>query len=300
MKTTKIIVEEAASSPEICGTFTFSQSSRKSEICVEEVASYSLNAPFAESVISDHKEASLSALIEEIESDHNLRSKISRGISIVSCSEDEKVVEKEDVETNDDAMEQLMKRIQKQRSILDNIITEEATKVEEENVMKRKESLRAEVSEVVDEPEIKESLTNGGIGETHAKVNDDFLCNDLETVDEISEVKEEIADIKPKEVERSETEEAKLEEEIIEEVEVVAEVLPKIEEKQSEDVKKASTVDISQVESKPKIAETSPVDEVKVPEKLSKEKVIAKEEVQPEGSQMKLISVLYLKFLKLE
>lgn len=298
MKTTKIIVEEAAASPEACGTFTFSQSSRKSEICVEEVASYSLNAPFAESVISDHKETLLSALIEETESDHDLGSKMSRSISIVSCSEDERTVEKDENETKDDAMEELMKRIHKQRSILGNIITEEATKVEE-NDLKRKESLKADVSEIVEKDVKKESLTNGETDEKISKelADDESLVKKLETVEEKTELKE---DIKSQEVE---TEKVKLEEKIIEEDEPQVQEEKKMEEVQTiqdqdtevvEEETKASTVDTTQVENITKVAENSTVDIVKVPESLPvEEKVVAKEEHQPEGIPINLMSILY-------
>jgi hypothetical protein len=125
LKTTKIVVEEAAS-PDATGTFTFVKSSLKSEINVEEVASFS-------------------PLIEEFESDNESCRKMSRGISIVSVSEDEKIsIEKETVETVDDAVEKLMQRIQKQRNVLDDIIGQESSKTEEKIVVKE-EKVKQEV-----------------------------------------------------------------------------------------------------------------------------------------------------------
>lgn len=122
LRTTKIVVEEAAS-PETCGTFTFSKSSRKSEISVEEVGSFSLSAPFIENAVNERKEISLNAIVvEEIESDNDVKKSL-RQISIASASEDER----QSVE-NDDEMEKLMERIQKQRNALDKIIDEESSK----------------------------------------------------------------------------------------------------------------------------------------------------------------------------
>lgn len=136
MRTTRIVVEEAASSPEICGTFTFSKSSRKSEISVEEVGSFSLNAPLSENVVSDHKEISINAYIEEMESDNDMSRKMSRNISIVSASEDEKISHEK--EAKDDEMEKLLQRIQKQRNALDDIIAQDSTKVDDTEIDNKK------------------------------------------------------------------------------------------------------------------------------------------------------------------
>lgn len=154
MRTTKIVVEEAGASPEVEGTFSFSQCSRKSEICVEEVASFSLNAPFAETTISAHKDISIHEVVEETDSDNAFGRKMSRGISIVSVSEDEKVsTEKEHVEENDDEMEKLMQRIQKQRTALGEILEQETAKAQEHfNSEKTKENSE-NVTSVVEEEE---------------------------------------------------------------------------------------------------------------------------------------------------
>lgn len=308
MKTTKIVVEEASASPEICGTFTFSQSSRKSEICVEEVASYSLNAPFGESFVSDHKETLLSAVIEENESDHDLGRKMSRGISIVSCSEDEKIIEKEEAEAKDDEMEILMKRIQKQRSVLDNIITKEATKVEEAIVTKKDESLKADVSEIVAEAENEDKLTNGET-EKENKNEDKPFVEEVEAVEEAFEIQEvrteEVQaakqilnedmteDVKISETSLIEAEEKKTEEKVVAE-----------EEKLLEEDDKTSTEGTKQVENlveeTGKSAENSTAAVEKVPEKLVEEEVVAKEEAQPEGipTNPNYVNTFYHQFSK--
>lgn len=124
------------------GSFTFAKSSLKSEINVEEVASFS---PLSESVVSEHKELLINAVIEEFESDNEGSRKMSRGISIVSISEDERIsIEKETVETVDDEVEKLMQRIQKQRNVLDDIIGQESSKTEEKVVVKE-EKVKQEV-----------------------------------------------------------------------------------------------------------------------------------------------------------
>lgn len=105
----------------MCGTFTFTtNASKKSKILsVEEVGSYSLNAPKIESFVDvEHLESSSSSVVDIIESKddfHTSKSKTSsRQLSIVSVSEDE---HKEDQEIND-----LFDRIKKQRNALDDII----------------------------------------------------------------------------------------------------------------------------------------------------------------------------------
>jgi hypothetical protein len=105
----------------MCGSFTFTtKASKKSEVLsVEEVGSYSLNAPKIESFVDvDHLESSSSSVVDIIESkdDFHTKSKTSsRQLSIVSVSEDE---HKEDQEMND-----LFDRIKKQRNALDDIMS---------------------------------------------------------------------------------------------------------------------------------------------------------------------------------
>lgn len=158
LKTTKIVVEQAAPSPEVGNVFTFAKSSIKSETKVEEVASFSLNSPSSESVISEHKELLINAVIEEFESDTEVGRKMSRGISIVSVSEDEKIsIEKETVEIVDDEVEKLMQRIQKQRNVLDDILGQESSKTVEEKIVVKEEKV---VQEVQPEGTLNSSFTN--------------------------------------------------------------------------------------------------------------------------------------------
>lgn len=130
MRTTKIVVEEA-SSPELCGTFTFTKSSKKSEVLsVEEVGSYSLNAPKIESFVEhQHLESSSSSLVEVIESKDDFYTKShesSRQISIVSASDDEQHKKEQDQEDNKDQdIDDLFDRIKKQRNALDDILVKE-------------------------------------------------------------------------------------------------------------------------------------------------------------------------------
>jgi hypothetical protein len=172
LRTTKIVVEEAGNSPEVCGTFSFAQSSRKSEISVEEVGSFTLNSPSTENIISEHKEMSFNAVVEEIESDHDISRKMSREISIVSVSEDEKV--SIDNSEKDDAVEDLMRRIQRQRSALNDIIeteqnrTNEVDKLKEQNLSEKqrikvvekiqKEETIQKVENIVHKEEIKQII----------------------------------------------------------------------------------------------------------------------------------------------
>jgi hypothetical protein len=132
LRTTKIIVEEASSSPT---EYTFLQASRKSEFSVEEVESYSLNVD----------ESLHSPVVETFESCNESISKslcASRQISIQSVvSEDEKISHNDHNyhnDENDDDMESLFDRIKKQRSVLENILDQnlketpsEETKIEQ-------------------------------------------------------------------------------------------------------------------------------------------------------------------------
>lgn len=123
MRTTKIVVEEAIS-PDMGGTFTFvaSQSSKKSEISVEEVGSYSLNASRLE---NESMFAESSMTIENVDSSSDIhqRSNASRQLSIVSVASEEVADDKhKSCDDNDDAMEDLLSRIKKQRSDLEDIL----------------------------------------------------------------------------------------------------------------------------------------------------------------------------------
>lgn len=126
MRTTKIVVEEASSPSDAGDTFTFvaSQSSRKSEISVEEVASYSLNAPRLESEVSDNM------VIENVDSGSDIHLQTSRQMSIVS------VESSKNEEEEDDQMEDLLSRIKKQRSDLENILGIERKESEEKAAKK--------------------------------------------------------------------------------------------------------------------------------------------------------------------
>lgn len=153
LRTTKIVVEEAASSPEICGTYTFSSKSQKSEISVEEVGSFSMNAGTAESVSCKQEGATLNAVIEEtVQRDDLVGRKMSRAISVVPVSEDEKSV----AEEKDDEMDNLMERIRRQRSALDDIINHEPSAVEEKEVKTESKAPEVSTVQVEKEPEVEE------------------------------------------------------------------------------------------------------------------------------------------------
>lgn len=118
LRSTKIVVEEVVS-PEVTGSFTFAA---KSEVCVEEIGSLTLNA-----------------IVEEVESDNDLNI-LSRGVSIISVASDDKVV----IEETDENLDDLMERIKKQRSVLADILDESTTHIEEkvaEEVVEIKEEI---------------------------------------------------------------------------------------------------------------------------------------------------------------
>lgn len=116
---------EEVVSPEVTGSFTFAA---KSEVCVEEVGSLTLNA-----------------IVEEVESDNelNLQKTLSRGVSIISVASDDKIViEEQTKETSDEKIDDLMDRIKKQRNALADILDE--TQIEEkvaEEVIEIKEEI---------------------------------------------------------------------------------------------------------------------------------------------------------------
>jgi len=134
----------------MCGSFTFTtKASKKSEVLsVEEVGSYSLNAPKIESFVDvDHLESSSSSVVDIIESkdDFHAKSKASsRQLSIVSVSEDE---HKEDQEMND-----LFDRIKKQRNALDDIMTQKDD--HKCNVDKKEKKTEAETKEKYEEDNV--------------------------------------------------------------------------------------------------------------------------------------------------
>jgi hypothetical protein len=141
LRTTKIVVEEA--SPDISGTFTFQSPSRKSEFRVEEVES-SLNTSRIEEESSDN------GIIENVESISDQQSKslnASRQVSIVSVASDEN-------KTEDDPMEDLLYRIQKQRSDLENILGIERKEEEQ----KSKKQKKAEKTTEKNDEEVKEGI----------------------------------------------------------------------------------------------------------------------------------------------
>lgn len=196
MRTTKIIVEEAAASPEVDGTFTYSQCSRKSEISVEEVASFSLNAPYAETTVSAHKDISIHAVVEETESDGEFGRKMSRGISIVSVSEDEKIItEKEHVEEKDDEMEKLMERIQKQRNVLGEILEQESVKAQESSsIEKAKEnSVVEESDEIEDKKDFEEKVKET---EIVVEVKETKKIEEIKKIEKVVEIEEKLVEIK--------------------------------------------------------------------------------------------------------
>ena len=115
---------------------------------VEEVGSYSLNAPKIESFVDvDHLESSSSSVVDIIESkdDFHTKSKASsRQLSIVSVSEDE---HKEDQDMND-----LFDRIKKQRNALDDIMNQKDDS--KSNVDKKEKKTEAETKEKYEEDNV--------------------------------------------------------------------------------------------------------------------------------------------------
>lgn len=335
LRTTKIVVEEAASSPEICGTFTFSASSRKSEISVEEVGSFTLNAPFAESVISAQKESLFNAIVEETESKDDLVTrKMSRGVSIVSvvseddrsCAED-KVIEKvEDVkvkveekakgkveskvlkpeieklaepkiaktDSNDDIVEKLMQRINRQRSALDdNLQKQEVSQIEEpkltpevtEKKLDEITKVQADVPKVqeqktVEKEALKAQKSEKKVGEKIEKKVD-------------AKVEEKIQEEKPSkksDLLKEKSEEKKIE--VPEKLPVKKEALEKAPEKALE-TPAVKTLTKSSKDNQEDVAvgkdDNAEEKQKKVSETLGKEKkivdeIVVKDEVKPEGT----------------
>jgi hypothetical protein len=104
--------------------------------------------------------------MEEIESSDDWRA-LSRGISVISVAEDDqKLSEKHEQkfdtqkssteDTDDDDVAKLMERINKQRSVLENILDKEQAKVSES--LKTSEHLEAEKSSEMTETERKETI----------------------------------------------------------------------------------------------------------------------------------------------
>lgn len=128
-----MVVEEVVS-PEVSGSFTFAA---KSEVCVEEIGSLTLNA-----------------IVEENESDNEKT--LSRGVSIISVASDDKtVIEEQTKETSDENIDDLMDRIKKQRNALADILdeTQIEVKVAEEVVEIKEEIILAEkVTKIDKEP----------------------------------------------------------------------------------------------------------------------------------------------------
>lgn len=327
LRTTKIVVEEAASSPEICGTFTFSASSRKSEISVEEVGSFTLNAPFAESVISAQKESLFNAIVEETESKDDLVTrKMSRGVSIVSvvseddksCAED-KVIEKvEDVkvkveekikgkveakalkaevveklveskiaktDSNDDIVEKLMQRINRQRSALDdNLQRQEVSQVEEpkltaeitEKKLDEVTKIQAEAPKVQEEKSVKKEALKAQKSE--------------EKVVKIEEKVQEEKSSKKSDLSKQQSEDKKIE--IPQKLSAEEKAFEKAPEKALE-TPAAETLTKSSKDNKEDVAvgkdDNAREKQQKVSETLGEEKkivdeVVAKDEVKPEGT----------------
>lgn len=167
IRTTKIVVEEAPASNESCGTFTFSKSSRKAEVSVEEVGSFSLSTPPMEKVVCESNEKTISAVVEESETENLLdKGDISQEPLLVSLSEDK----------NDDDMDKLMERIMKQRSVLGEILGREETA---ENEEKNIEQIIP--TEQIEKPVIEESSANKKLDKkkTEKKLEDE-ISKDLE------------------------------------------------------------------------------------------------------------------------
>lgn len=114
LRSTKIVVEEVVS-PEVTGSFTFAA---KSE-----------------------------AIVEEVESDNDLNLTLSRGVSIISVTSDDKIIIEE--ETKDEIIDDLMDRIKKQRNALADILDE--TQIEEK--------VAEEVVEIKEEIIVAEKIT---------------------------------------------------------------------------------------------------------------------------------------------
>lgn len=118
--------------------------------------------------MSEHKEMSLSAVVEEIESENDVKTKQSlRQISIVSASEDEKTSAE-----HDDEMDKLMERIKKQRNALDDIIDQESKNVVEENKNETVEE-ESERQEIIPEaPEKSKPQPEGSPINSFCKITD--------------------------------------------------------------------------------------------------------------------------------
>lgn len=132
------------------GTFTFHPPSRKSEFRVEEVES-SLNTSRIE---SESLQSSENMIVDNVESSSDQQSKslnASRQVSIVSVTSDENKTE----DGNDDAMEDLLHRIKKQRSDLENILGIER-KEEEEKIARKQKKAQKTVEQ--NEDEVKEGI----------------------------------------------------------------------------------------------------------------------------------------------
>lgn len=132
------------------GSFTFHPPSKKSEFRVEEVES-SLNTSRLENETAQPSE---SMLIENVDASSEQQSKslsASRQVSIVSVTSDENKTE----DGSDDVMEDLLTRIKKQRSDLENILGIER-KEEEEKIAKKQK--KAEKAIEKNENEVKEGI----------------------------------------------------------------------------------------------------------------------------------------------
>lgn len=281
LRTTKIVVEEAATSPDATGTFTTSKSSRTSEFSIEEVGSLSLSAPFVESVVSAYKESMHNAVIEEIEGDSDFGKKMSRAVSIVSVTDDDKAIEEKD-----DEMDKLMQRIQKQRSVLDEIESE--AKAKEEVVTKPEEKPKVEEKPKADDSkkkQVEEKIIEQKVKEEAAKPETEIQKHPqqvkLLTEEKQPEKVPEPTSPKKKDLGKSASKE-------------------KVEEKKAPEVKppEKAPEKALEVKSPEKAPEKAP--ETKVSQEEPPKKEIPKQEKpQPEGSHIKALSTSY-QTLKLE
>lgn len=128
---------------------------------------------------------SIGAVIEESESRSDLMAeKMSRQISIVSLSEDEKTsTEKDEQESKDNEMDELMQRIQKQRSVLEDILGHEPnrfseTKPTKDSEEKVEENLRKkEVEDEVKKIELEENETSQNNNQNLSKQEEETVSH---------------------------------------------------------------------------------------------------------------------------
>lgn len=130
IRTTKIVFEETAPLLESSGTITISKSSKRAEVSIEESGNFLLNPLPMEKVVCENNELTISVVADIIDTEKPLEDRgVDKNIAMIyeSKKPDTLTSEEED-------MKELMERIMKQRSALDDIFRSENGERDEDKI----------------------------------------------------------------------------------------------------------------------------------------------------------------------